>query len=209
VHGVGGLVIWDLCHAVGAIPIDLREAEVDLAVGCTYKYLNGGPGSPSFTYVGRGLQDELRQPIWGWFGRREMFEMGAGYDREPGVKSWLTGTPGILSLVALEPAVEMIAEAGLPRIRAKSERLTALAVELYDEWLAARGWSLGSPREGVRRGSHVTVSHPDARRVITAATSSGVLPDFRRPDGIRLGMAALTTRFADVYDGLRALADLT
>jgi kynureninase len=208
-HDAGALAIWDLCHAVGAIAIDLHGADVDLAVGCTYKYLNGGPGSPSFTYVRRALQDDLQQPIWGWFGRRDMFEMGAGYDREPGVRSWLTGTSAILSLVAIEPGVEMIAEAGLTQLRAKSERLTALAVDLFDERLAELGWSLESPRDPAKRGSHVTVSHPDARRAMTAAMSAGVIPDFRRPDGIRLGLAPLTTRYADVFDGVAALAAAT
>jgi kynureninase len=205
-HEVGALALWDLCHSVGVVPIDLHASDVDLAVGCTYKYLSAGPGAPAFTYVRRDLQAELSQPIWGWFGRHEQFEMGFGYDPAPGIGSWLTGTPGILSLVAVEPSVALVAEAGVTAIRQKSERLTALAVDLYDQWLAGLGWALQSPRDPARRGSHVTVSHPAARQAMDALIAVGVIPDFRQPDGIRLGLAPLTTRFTDVFDGIQRLA---
>jgi kynureninase len=208
-HDVGALAIWDLCHSVGVVPIDLRAWEVDLAVGCTYKYLSSGPGAPAFTYVRSDLQSQLRQPIWGWFGRRDQFEMAAGYVPMPGIRAWQTGTTAVLSLVAVEPSVALVAEAGVSAIRLKSEKLTVLAVDLYDQWLAETGWTLQSPRDPARRGSHVTVSHPAARRVMSDLVGSGVLPDFRQPDGIRLGMAPLTTRFADVYDGVQRLASVT
>jgi kynureninase len=208
-HDVGALTLWDLCHSVGVVPIDLRAAGADIAVGCTYKYLSSGPGAPAFTYVRADLQSELSQPIWGWWSRRDMFEMGSGYDPLPGIKSWLTGTPGVLSLVAVEPSVELVAEAGVTEIRRKSELLTALAVDLYDEWLAPLGWTLQSPRDPARRGSHVTVAHPGARQAMADLIASGVIPDFRQPDGIRLGLAPLTTRFADVYDGIHRLAGAT
>ncbi|MGH3507767.1 MAG: aminotransferase class V-fold PLP-dependent enzyme, partial [Nocardioidaceae bacterium] len=171
----------------------------------TYKYLNGGPGAPSFTYVRSDLQQRLRQPIWGWWSRRDMFDMEQGYDPEPGMRAWLTGTPTVLSMVAIEPAVEMIAEAGIDAIRAKSTALTELAVDLFDSWLAPRGFALASPRDPDRRGSHVTVTRADADRLVVALTAADVIPDFRRPDGIRLGLAPLTTRFVDVYDGLARL----
>jgi kynureninase len=207
-HAVGALTLWDLCHSVGAVPVDLHRDDADVAVGCTYKYLNGGPGSPAFTYVRRDLQPRLRQPIWGWWGRRDMFDMAQGYDPEPGIRAWLTGTPSVLSMVPIEPAVAMIAEAGIDAIREKSVALTTLLVQLYDEWLIPRGFELASPRDPDRRGSHVTLTHPRGSQLVVDLTAVGVLPDFRRPDGIRLGLAPLTTRFVDVYDGLDRLVSL-
>ena len=207
-HEVGALTLWDVCHSVGSVPVDVHRDDVDVAVGCTYKYLNGGPGAPSFTYVRRDLHERLRQPIWGWWSRRDMFDMEQGYDPEPGMRSWLTGTPTVLSMVAIEPAVEMIAEAGIDAIRAKSTALTGLAVDLFDSWLAPRGFALASPRDPDRRGSHVTVTRADADRLVVALPAEDVVPDFRRPDGIRLGLAPLTTRFVDVYDGLARLVSL-
>jgi kynureninase len=207
-HAVGALTLWDLCHSVGSVPVDLHRDDADVAVGCTYKYLNGGPGSPAFTYVRRDLQPRLRQPIWGWWGRRDMFDMAQGYDPEPGIRAWLTGTPSVLSMVPIEPAVAMIAEAGIDAIREKSVALTTLLVQLYDEWLIPRGFELASPRDPDRRGSHVTLTHPRGSQLVVDLTAVGVLPDFRRPDGIRLGLAPLTTRFVDVYDGLDRLVSL-
>ena len=207
-HDAGALTVWDLCHSVGSVPIDLTLAGADLAVGCTYKYLNGGPGAPAFTYVSRPLQRTLGQPIWGWFGRADMFDMGQGYQPAAGIRSWLTGTPGVLSMVGVEPGVEMAVRAGMDAIRAKSTALTGLALTLYDAWLAARGVGLASPRDPERCGSHVTLTHPDASRLAQDLTERGVVPDFRRPDGIRIGLAPLTTRFVDVFDGLATLRDV-
>ncbi len=205
-HAAGALTIWDLSHSVGSVPIDVVEAAVDIAVGCTYKYLNGGPGSPAFTFVKHELQDELRQPIWGWWSRRAMFDMEQGYEPDSGMRGWLTGTPGILSMAAVEPGVAMVVEAGMAAIREKSSALTAFAVELYDEWLRPRGVGLASPRDPRRRAGHVTVTHPGAAELTARLVREGVVPDFRRPDGIRLGFAPLTTRFVDVYDGLERLS---
>ena len=207
-HEAGSTVLWDLCHSAGSIPVDLHRDDVDVAVGCTYKYLNGGPGSPSFTYVRKDLQPQLSQPIWGWWGRTEMFEMAQGYEAETGMRSWLSGTPAMLSMVGIEPSVQMIIDAGMPALRAKSMALTAYAVSLYDAWLAPLGAVLASPRDPDRRGSHVTITHPDARAAIVELMHAGVLPDFRQPDGIRLGMAPLTTRFVDIHEGLRRLRGL-
>jgi kynureninase len=136
-----------------------------------------------------------------------MFDMAQGYQPQADVRSWLSGTPGMLSLCAVEPSVQMVVDAGIDAIRAKSVLLTALAVSLYDAWLAPLGASLASPRDPARRGSHVTVTHPNAQDASIALTREDVLPDFRRPDGIRLGMAPLTTRFVDVHDGLARLRD--
>jgi kynureninase len=207
-HEVGALTVWDLCHSVGAVPIDLHADGVDIAVGCTYKYLNGGPGAPSFTFVRHDLQPHLHQPIWGWWSRRDMFDMEQGYDPEPGMRAWLSGTPGILSMAAVEPGVTMIAEAGMDAIRAKSVALTTFAVQLYDAWLQPHGVGLASPRDAERRGGHVTLTHPRARELTAELIAGGVIPDFRRPDGIRLGLAPLTTRFVDVYDAMERLTAL-
>ncbi len=207
-HEVGALMIWDLCHSVGVVPIDLRADSVDAAVGCTYKYLNGGPGAPAFTYVRRERQPELKQPIWGWWSRREMFAMAHGYEASEGMGAWLTGTPGVLSMVAVEPGVAMVAEAGVPAIRAKSVQLTDLAVQLHDDRLRPLGFELSSPRDSSRRGSHVTVTHPDAELLTAKLLADGVITDFRRPDGLRIGMAPLTTRYVEVFDGICHLAQV-
>ena len=209
IHTVGALTVWDLCHSAGSVPIDLTGDCVDVAVGCTYKYLNGGPGAPAYTYVRAELQGELRQPIWGWWGRADMFDMEQGYEAQPDMRAWLTGTPSVLSLCAVEPGVSMIAEATVTAVRAKSEALTALTVQLYDEVLAPAGYVLATSRDPQRRGSHVTVMHPDARRLTRELLGVGVVVDYRRPDGVRLGLAPLTTRFVDVHDACRRMAVLT
>jgi len=207
-HDAGALVVWDLSHTAGSVEVDLDGAGVDLAVGCTYKYLNGGPGAPAWLYVRRALQGELRNPIQGWFGQRDLFEMAQGYDPAPGIVAWLTGTPGILALAAVEEGVRLVAEAGIPRIRAKGIALTEFAIELVDARLAGRGASVGSPRDPARRGAHVAVRHPDARRLTRELIAQGVIPDFRAPDSIRLGLSPLTTSFTDVARGLATLESL-
>jgi kynureninase len=191
----GALVIWDLSHAAGSIPAELGANRVDLAVGCTYKYLNGGPGAPAYLYVRRELQDELRPPIRGWFAQRDQFEMGPRFERRSGIGGWLVGTPGILGLAAVEASIELTAQAGIDRIRAKGVALTEYAIELFDSWLAPLGFTLGSPRDPARRGSHVSVRHPDAGALTTRLIDRNVIPDFRAPDSIRLGLSPLTTSF--------------
>jgi kynureninase len=208
-HGAGALMLWDLCHSVGAVPIDLEGAGADLAVGCTYKYLNGGPGSPAFLYVRTEHHGALTPPIWGWFGRRNQFAMEQGWDRAEGVTPFLSGTPPILSLAAVEVGAAMLAvDAGMGRVRAKGLALTEFAVELFDDWLAPKGFSLASPRDSARRGSHVLFRHPDAPALYQRLLDRGVIPDYREPQGIRVGMAPLTTRFADVAAGILTLAEL-
>jgi kynureninase len=199
-------VVWDLSHGAGVLPVGLDAAGAELAVGCTYKYLCGGPGSPAFLYVRRELQAELRQPIWGWFGRRDQFLMEQGYDPDPGMRGWLSGTPGILALRAVEAGVRLVAEAGVEPIRAKAAALTGYAIELFDERLAPLGFLLGSPRDASRRGAHVAVRRPDAGALCDALAESGVITDFRLPDAIRLGCSPLTTSFAEVWDGIDRLA---
>jgi kynureninase len=204
----GALVLWDLSHAGGSIPVDLAANGIDLAVGCTYKYLNGGPGAPAYLYVRRELQDELRPPIQGWFAQRDQFEMGPTFERAPGIAGWLVGTPPILALTAVEAGVELVAEAGIGAIRAKGIALTEFAIALADNWLAPLGCSIGSPRDPTRRGAHVGICHPDARRLTAALIARGVIPDFRAPETIRIGLSPLSTSFSDVHTGLGVLRDL-
>ena len=201
-HDAGALALWDLSHSAGAIPVALDDDGIDLAVGCIYKYLNGGPGAPAFLYVRAELQDEVRQPIWGWLGRRDPFEMAPGYIPGEGIGAMLSGTPPVLALTAVAAGLDLVVEAGIDAIRAKSIALTEYAIALIDEWLAPLGCSVGSPREAAHRGSHVALVHPDARVLTQRLIADGVIPDFRTPDVIRLGLSPLTTRFTDVYDGL-------
>jgi kynureninase len=207
-HDAGALTLWDCCHSVGAIPIEFRRTAADLAVGCTYKYLNAGPGAPAFLYVRDELQDEIRNPIQGWFGQRDQFAMGPTYDPRPGIAGWLVGTPPILGLPAVEEGIRLTAEAGIDGIRRKGIALTGYAIELFDAWLADAGFALGSPREAERRGSHVALLRADAEDLTRSLIAAGVVPDFRPPDGIRLGLSPLTTRFTDVWDGLSRLRQL-
>jgi kynureninase len=208
-HDHGALVLWDLSHAVGSVPVRLAAAGADLAVGCTYKYVNAGPGAPAFTYVRRDLQAVLRQPIWGWFGQRDQFAMGPGYRPVDGIGSWLTGSPAVLGLACVDAGVSLLAEAGIERLRAKGMALTSLVVDLADAWLTPLGFALATPRAAERRGSHVALAHPDAWRISQALIDvAGVVPDFRAPDRIRLGPAPIATRFVDVWDALDRLRRL-
>jgi kynureninase len=208
-HRAGALSLWDLSHSAGALPVGLDDAGADLAVGCGYKYLNGGPGAPAFLYVRRDLQPRLRQPIWGWFGQRDQFAMGPAYDPVPDGTRFLTGTPPILGLALVEEGVRLLAEAGLDRLRAKGMALTSLLVDRYDAWLARLGFRLVSPRDAAARGSHVCLSHPDGARLRDELVRRAqVVPDFRHPDRLRFGLAPLTTRFVDVWDAMDRLRRL-
>jgi kynureninase len=207
-HDAGALVLWDLSHSAGAIPVELAAGGVDLAVGCTYKYLNGGPGAPAYLYVRADLQSELRNPIQGWFGQADQFEMGQGFRPRPGIAGWLTGTPGILGLVAAEEGIRLSAEAGIARIRAKGVALTEYAIALHDARLAPLGFELGSPRDPDRRGAHVSIRRPDARELTRRMIAAGIVPDFRAPDSIRLGLSPLTTTFDEVHRAIGRIAEL-
>lgn len=207
-HDAGALTLWDLSHSVGSLEIALDADHADLAVGCTYKYLNGGPGSPAFLYVNTTLQPEISQPIWGWLGRRDPFAMAPGYEPAEGIAQMLSGTPSILGLTAAASGIELCAEATIAAIRAKSQKLTAHAIERADERLASLGVGVGSPRDPARRGGHVSLTHPEARRLSAELIAEGVIVDFREPDVIRVGLSPLTTRFADVDAGLERLGAL-
>jgi kynureninase len=199
-------VLWDLSHSAGAVPIGLEERGVDLAVGCTYKYLNAGPGAPAFLYVRSALQAELHTPIQGWFGQRDQFEMDRAYEPADGVARFLAGSTSVPGLVAVCAGAELVGEAGVDAIAAKARALTAFAVELHDAHLAPLGVELGTPRDPSRRGAHVAFRHPEAWRVCRALIErAAVVPDFRRPDTVRFGFPPLYTSFADVGEAVERL----
>ena len=207
-RAVGALTLWDLSHTAGIVPVDLAGIGADLAVGCTYKYLNAGPGAPAFQYVRRDLQDVLRTPIQGWLGRRDPFDMGPGWVSASGIRGWLSGTPSLLGLVAVDEGVRLVAEAGMDRIRTKSEALTAFTVDTVDAWSEDLGCRIGSPRDPARRGGHVSLRHPRARELRDALAAVGVVADFRQPDSLRIGLSPITTSFEDVAVGLDRLHGL-
>jgi kynureninase len=203
----GALVLWDLCHSAGAVSVELDAAGADLAVGCTYKYLNAGPGSPAFLYVARRHQDELRSPIQGWFAQDDQFAMGPAYRPVAGIGRFMAGTPPVPGLAAVRAGAAMLGEAGIEAAERKSAGLTALAVELHDRRLEPLGFTLGTPRDPARRGAHVSLRHPDAWRICRALIEhANVVPDFRHPDSIRFGLPPLYTRFVDVWDAFDRLA---
>lgn len=204
-HAAGALVVWDLSHAAGLHPVGLHEAGVQLAVGCTYKFLNGGPGAPAFTYIASELIEQIDEPFHGWFAQTDQFDMGADFVPRPDIGRMLSGTPGILGLVAAQAGIEVTAEAGIVAIREKSIALGAFALECCDQL----GLESSTPRNGERRGGHVCVNHPDAKQ-ITARLSAdhGVLADFRQPDVIRLGLSPLTTRYRDIAVATIAISKL-
>jgi kynureninase len=203
-HDAGAMVVWDLSHAAGVLAVDLGAAGAQLAVGCTYKYLNGGPGSPAFTYVAHELQPLITQPIWGWFSQQDQFAMGPTYAPRTDMARVLIGTPSILALTGAEVGIGLSAAAGIDAIAAKARALTALGIDLCDQWELATC----TPRDQLRRGGHISVVHADARALTGRLIERGVIPDFREPDLVRLGMSPLTTRYVDVFDGTKILADL-
>ena len=206
VHDAGALVVWDLCHSAGSVEIGLDEAGVDFAAGCTYKYLNGGPGSPAFAYVNQRHLPSLNQPIWGWMGRKDAFGMAAGYEPAAGIRGFLSGTPAIFGMIAMQGTLDVIEEASMAAIREKSEKLTAFAVEVFDALLAPLGAALATPRDPARRGSHITVDHADFTKATVEALWDGdVIPDFRAPRGIRVGLSPLSTSFGEVLQGMEEM----
>jgi kynureninase len=209
-HDAGALVLWDLCHSVGAVPAELDAWGVDLAAGCTYKYLNGGPGSPAFCYVAERHLGSLTQPIQGWLGNTDPFRMGPDYVPVPGIRRFLSGTPAVVGMLAVEDMLALIDEAGIEAVRKKSGQLTSYAVDLADERLAAYGVSVASPRDPARRGGHVTLHHPRMQEVVTTLWQRDVLPDYRDPGGLRIGLSPLSTSYDEVergFEQVRAVLD--
>ncbi|WP_410613406.1 kynureninase [Amycolatopsis sp. lyj-109] len=208
VHERGGLVVWDLCHSVGSIPVELDAAGADFAVGCTYKFLNAGPGAPAFLYVNARHHETFGQPVTGWMGAADTFGMAAEYVPAPGIRRALSGTPPVLGMVGVREGVALLAEAGIDRVRAKAVALGRWVFALADAWLVPLGFTVASPRDDDRRAGHVTLRHPDAERLSRVLIEHGVLIDFRRPDGIRIGLSPLTTGFAEVRRAMACIREL-
>ncbi|MBS0010680.1 MAG: kynureninase [Bacteroidales bacterium] len=212
-HKHGALVIWDLSHATGAVEIDLSEAGADMAVGCTYKYLNGGPGSPAFLFVNRDLQENLVSPIWAWLGEKKPFEFSLDYRPAGGAHRYMTGSPNILSMCTLEPSLDLLIKAGMDNIRNKSLQLTGFMIDLYHAFLKPLGFELGTPEEDDARGSHISIKHKEGYRICKALIDEKrgdcvVIPDFRPPDNIRFGFAPLYNSFEEVYRATMEMGDI-
>ncbi|MDF1560097.1 MAG: kynureninase [Bacteroidales bacterium] len=212
-HEKGAMILWDLSHSIGVVPGELNESNADLAVGCTYKYLNGGPGSPAFLYVRKDLQDKLSSPIWGWFGEKNPFDFELKYRPGEGIKRFLAGTPPILSMKAIEPTLDMLNEIGMDRIRRKSVLQSELLLMLASEFLYPLGFQSGSPIDPEKRGSHVSLRHPEACRICKALIDpeigdTVVIPDFREPDNIRLGITPLYTTCTELFMAVREIRNI-
>jgi len=201
-HAKGALVLWDLSHSVGSVPVHLDDCNADFAIGCTYKYLNGGPGAPAFFYVNKSIQEKLSSPVWGWWGQKNPFDFDLEYTPAPGAQRFLVGTQPMISLLTMEAALEPTLQAGMGSLREKSILMTDYASFLTQSLLAPFGFSLGSPLDSAQRGSQISIRHPDGYRINRALIEEmNVIPDFREPDNIRLGLAPLYTSFTDVWEG--------
>lgn len=207
-HASGALVLWDLSHSAGALPIDLSACDADMAVGCGYKYLNGGPGAPAWAFVASRLHTDLAQPITGWMGHRAPFEFSGRYEPAVGMQQMLTGTPPVLALSSLDASLDDVVDAGMDRLRAKSVALCELFIERVEARCAGQGLALASPRNAAHRGSQVSFRHENGFAVIRALLDSKVIGDFRAPDIMRFGIAPLYTRFVDVWDAAEKLAEV-
>jgi kynureninase len=205
VQAAGALVIWDCSHAVGSVPLEFDAWGVDYAVGCSYKYLNGGPGAPAWAYVAARHHATLRNPIPGWLGAAAPFSMTEGYSPAPGIGSLVSGTPPILTMVALGEMLALIEAAGIAAIREKSIALTSYAIELVDALIPAA--TVSTPRDAARRGSHLTIDHPNSAVAVERLWAQGIIPDFRHPSGVRIGLSPLSTSFTEVERGIRALSE--
>lgn len=202
-------VVWDCAHAVGSIALDFDENGVDLAVGCTYKYLNAGPGSPAWLFVRDSWQDILQVPIQGWFAHSDQFTMGPSFERASGIRGFDIASPPLLGIRAVQASLEMVERAGIGAIEQKAQTGTALMVELFEQWLEPLGFSLYTPRDPAQRGGHITLRHPDAKEIAQALrTQSKVVPDYREPSSIRLAMSPLATTYMEVWEGMRRMRDL-
>jgi kynureninase len=201
-HSCGAMSLWDLSHSVGAVPVDLNHSQVDLAVGCGYKYLNGGPGAPAFAFVASRLHDSLLSPLPGWMGHAAPFELDVDYRPAPGIVRLACGTPPILSLAALGCSIETLNAAGINRLRAKSIALSELFIGLVEQECAGFGLTLASPRNHHRRGSQVSFHHEHGYPVMQALIAEGVIGDYRKPGLLRFGLAPLYLRFVDIWDAV-------
>ena len=206
----GALVVWDASHAAGAIEMNFDACGVDLAVGCTYKYGNSGPGSPAWLYVNKKIQKELQVPILGWFGNEDQFGMGPDFVKAEGIRGFQIASPSIIGIRGVQVAFAMIEEAGIDVIASKAAIGTQMMIDLYDEWLAPLGYTLLTSRNPKERGGHISIGHPDAARICVALRKfANVIPDYRTPNAIRLAIAPLPTSYVEVWDGFQRIRDLT
>jgi kynureninase len=209
VRAIGGLVLWDASHAIGAIELDLDNSGVDLCVGCTYKYGNSGPGSPAWLYVSKRIQNELQVPIQGWFAQEAQFEMGPKFEKVQSIRGFQIASPSLIGIRCVQSAFNMINEAGITQIAKKSAQGTELMIDLYDHWLKPLGFELNTPRNSDHRGGHISLVHPDAAQICVALrTLSKVIPDYRTPNSIRVAISPLATSYVEVWDGFARIRDL-
>jgi kynureninase len=209
VRAVGGLVVWDASHAVGAIELNLDANGVDLCVGCTYKYGNSGPGSPAWLYVSKRIQNQLQVPIQGWFAQEAQFEMGPVFERSQTIRGFQIASPSLMGIRCVQTAFSMIKEADIAAIAHKAAVGTQMMIELYDEWLAPLGMVLSTPRDAQERGGHISLVHPDAAQIcVGLRTLSNVIPDYRTPNSIRLAISPLPTSYVEIWDGFSRMRDL-
>lgn len=207
-HARGALMLWDLSHSAGALPVDLGACDADMAVGCGYKYLNGGPGAPAWAFIASRLHADLAQPITGWMGHRAPFEFSGRYEPAAGMQQMLTGTPPVLALSSLDASMDDVVDAGVDRLRAKSVALCELFISQVEARCAGQGLALVSPRDAAHRGSQISFRHENGFAVIRALLERKVIGDFRAPDIMRFGFAPLYTRFVDVWDAAEKLAEV-
>ena len=209
VQSFGALMLWDAAHAVGSVVMDFDTNGVELAVGCTYKYGNSGPGAPAWLYVSHSMQRELQAPIQGWFAQRDQFAMGPKFDRDQSIRGFQIASPSLMGLRCITSAFSMIEEAGISLIEEKAARGTDLMIELFDSWLAPLGFTLNTPRNSKERGGHISLVHPDAEKIAIALRQyANVIPDYRVPNSIRVAISPLATSYTEVFDGFQRLRDL-
>ena len=212
-HKKGALILWDLSHAAGAVPVELNKTNADLAVGCTYKYLNGGPGSPAFLYVNKKWQKKLGSPVQGWFGDERPFQFDLNYQPAKGIRRFLTGTPPVISLMAIEPGLDILLEAGMDNLREKSIRQSEYFLFLTNRILAGLDFICGSPTDFRQRGSHISLKHTEGYRICQALihpqkNAPKIIPDFREPDNIRFGITPLYTTFCELWKTIFRLKEI-
>ena len=209
VKSFGALMLWDAAHAIGSVAMDFDKNGVELAVGCTYKYGNSGPGAPAWLYVSKQMQNELRVPIQGWFAQRDQFAMGPTFERDESIRGFQIASPSLIGLRCIKTSFEMIEEAGIAEIEKKAARGTAMMIELYEQWLAPLGFTLNTPRNHNQRGGHISLVHPEAEKIAIALRKfANVIPDYRVPNSIRVAISPLATSYVEVYDGFQRIRDL-
>jgi kynureninase len=206
----GALMVWDASHAVGAVDMQFDRDDVDLAVGCTYKYGNSGPGSPAWLYVSKRIQSELQMPIQGWFAQRNQFLMGSKFDQIEGMRGFQIASPSIIGLLCIDEGFGMIEDATIAQINAKASKGTDMMIELFDQWLVPLGYELVTPRDSKLRGGHISIYHPEAAQIARGLRDDmKVIPDYRAPNSIRLAISPLPTSYVEVFDGFERIRNYT